>query len=190
MGRQSIWEYLRAVYARYRRADRPTKQKILDEFCANTGYHRKHALRLWNGPPPGRARPQPDHPARRRPAYGKELLGSNLPERYSTSRSYRSYLQKWIEPKWRDYILGEVKSLAVEKWLASLPLALKSQRHIRGIMRVVFQCAVRWELIGKNPMDLVRVKEGTKRLRIPGFCVPRVFRACCRNSDSRTGPWS
>ncbi len=74
MGRQSIWEYLRAVYARYRRAERQTKQKMLDEFCANTGYHRKHALRLLNGPPPGRARPRPADPARRRPTYGKELV--------------------------------------------------------------------------------------------------------------------
>ena len=43
MGRQSLWEYLRAVYARYRRADRRTKQTMLDEFYANTHYHRKHA---------------------------------------------------------------------------------------------------------------------------------------------------
>jgi hypothetical protein len=52
MGRQSKWEYFRTVFARYRRADRETKQKALDEFCANTGYHRKHALRPLNGPPP------------------------------------------------------------------------------------------------------------------------------------------
>src|SRR5262249_5624454 len=36
MGRQSIWEYLRSVYARYRQAAREVKRKILDEFCANT----------------------------------------------------------------------------------------------------------------------------------------------------------
>jgi hypothetical protein len=51
MGRQSKWEYLRAVYVRYRWADRRGKQRILDEFCANTRYHRKHALRLLNGLP-------------------------------------------------------------------------------------------------------------------------------------------
>ena len=43
MSRTSRWEYLRAVYPRYRRADRGTKQVILNEFCANTGYHRKYA---------------------------------------------------------------------------------------------------------------------------------------------------
>ncbi len=34
MGRQGKWEYFRAVYARYRRADRRTKEKMSDEFCA------------------------------------------------------------------------------------------------------------------------------------------------------------
>jgi len=73
MGRQSKWEYLRAVHARYGRGDRRTKQKMLDEFCANTGYHRKHALRLLNGPPPGGGRPRPAHAARR-PTYSQALV--------------------------------------------------------------------------------------------------------------------
>jgi len=73
MGRQSKWEYFRTVFARYRRAERETKQKMLDEFCANTGYHRKHALRLLNGPPPGGRRPQPAHPVRQ-PTYGRALV--------------------------------------------------------------------------------------------------------------------
>ena len=53
MGRQSIWEYFRSVYARYRQAAREVKRKILDEFCANTKYNRKYALRqayLRRGP--------------------------------------------------------------------------------------------------------------------------------------------
>ena len=58
MGRQSIWEYFRSVYARYRQAAREVKRKILDESCANTQCNRKNALRLLNGPP-GRARPAP-----------------------------------------------------------------------------------------------------------------------------------
>ena len=51
MGRRSKWERFRAVYVRYRRADWRGKQRILEEFCANTRYHRKYALRLLNGPP-------------------------------------------------------------------------------------------------------------------------------------------
>jgi integrase len=120
----------------------------------------------------------PDHPNRNTISVGMlsgRYLAEEIPERYSTGRSYKSYIKKWIEPKWKEYALGEVKSLAVEQWLVSLPLAPKSRRHIRGIMRVIFQCAVRWELISKNPIDLVRVKGGTKRTRIPRVLRPEAF---------------
>src|SRR2546425_9462482 len=63
MSAPARWEYLKAIYARYRQARREGKSEILDEFCRTTGYHRKYALRLLNGPPPGGARPR----RRRRP---------------------------------------------------------------------------------------------------------------------------
>src|SRR5262245_10302759 len=64
-------EYLRAVHGRYRLATRAAKGPILDEFCAATGYHRKSALRLLHGPPPGPTRRQ----RRRRTAtYGTPVI--------------------------------------------------------------------------------------------------------------------
>jgi hypothetical protein len=63
MSAPARWEYLRVIHARYRQAGRQDRGPILDEFCKNTGYHRKYALRLLNGPPPGVARPR----RRRRP---------------------------------------------------------------------------------------------------------------------------
>lgn len=41
-------ELLSAVKERYRRENRKGKSRIIDEFVAVTGYHRKHALRLLN----------------------------------------------------------------------------------------------------------------------------------------------
>jgi hypothetical protein len=60
------------IYPRYRQASLRQKGRILDEFCANCGYHRKYAIRLLNGPPPG---PRARH--RQRPrgvTYGPRLL--------------------------------------------------------------------------------------------------------------------
>jgi hypothetical protein len=49
-------ELVVAQRPRYRQAGRGEKRQILDEFVAATGYHRKHALRLFrHGPPPARA---------------------------------------------------------------------------------------------------------------------------------------
>ncbi len=72
MGRKGKWEYFRAIYGRYHKADRMTKQLILNEFCLTTKYHRKYAIRILNGPPPGK---RPARPERRRGlSYGHELL--------------------------------------------------------------------------------------------------------------------
>jgi hypothetical protein len=71
MSRRARWEVLKAVYPRDRGATRIDRRKILDEFCETTGYQRKYALRLLNGPPPGPERPR----RRRRPAtYGVAVI--------------------------------------------------------------------------------------------------------------------
>ncbi|MBU4305125.1 MAG: integrase [Candidatus Omnitrophica bacterium] len=38
-------EYLKSIFLRYKKASRKQKRAILDEFCLNCGYHRKHAIR-------------------------------------------------------------------------------------------------------------------------------------------------
>jgi len=52
MSLTSKWEYLKAIYTRYRQAPKAIRQQILDEFCSICGYHRKYAIRLLGGPPP------------------------------------------------------------------------------------------------------------------------------------------
>jgi hypothetical protein len=59
LGNQGRWEYLRAIDERYQREGRKGKQVILSEFCANTGYHRKYAIRLLNGPRRPKRHPRP-----------------------------------------------------------------------------------------------------------------------------------
>lgn len=55
-------EYLSRIHGRYQRAGRPHQRRILEEFCATCGYHRKSALRLLNRPlrtvPPKRPGPK------------------------------------------------------------------------------------------------------------------------------------
>jgi hypothetical protein len=46
MSPRSRKEYTEAIYLRYREASRNQKALLLDEFCATTGYHRKHAIRV------------------------------------------------------------------------------------------------------------------------------------------------
>ena len=52
MSQKSKWEYLKAIYTRYRKASKELRALILNEFCQVCGYHRKYAIRLLNGPAP------------------------------------------------------------------------------------------------------------------------------------------
>jgi transposase InsO family protein len=72
LGNKGRWEYLRAIYERYRTSGRKAKKVILSEFCANTGYHRKYAIRLLNGPRPEQRQRQERR--RRGLTYSQETL--------------------------------------------------------------------------------------------------------------------
>src|SRR3989442_2474145 len=64
--RVTVHEYAAAVRQRYRRAGKKEKGRILDEFCAATGMHRKAATRLL-----GRSvRLAPVPKSKGRPGYG------------------------------------------------------------------------------------------------------------------------
>src|SRR5579872_4415086 len=43
----------------------------------------------------------------------------------------------------------------------------KTKSHIRGMMHLFFEYAMKWEMIAcqRNPMELVKIKGGTKRTR-------------------------
>lgn len=90
-----------------------------------------------------------------------------LPSRYSTRASYQSYLDNYIRPRWGETAIAGVRPMAVEDWLKRLTLAPKTRGHIRSLMSTLFKCAQRWELVEANPMQLVRVRNVSKRLERP-----------------------
>jgi hypothetical protein len=46
MSPRSRTEYRETIFLRYKKATRKEKSRILDEFCATCGCHRKHAIRV------------------------------------------------------------------------------------------------------------------------------------------------
>lgn len=69
-----LWKhtYMTKVHRRYQGATRRQKKAILDEFCHTYGCHRKHAVRLLNGPAPG---PEPPtHGGGRKRHYGPYVI--------------------------------------------------------------------------------------------------------------------
>jgi hypothetical protein len=98
MSPRSKKEYVQTIFLRYKQAPREQKILILNEFCATSGYHRKHAIRLLRK----YKRFQKPKPKRRgrAPFYAKPLLlkvlkkiwlGANLP----CSKRLKAILPLW-----------------------------------------------------------------------------------------------
>src|SRR5437762_2360935 len=101
MSRASRWDYLQRVYSRYRKASRAEKQGILDEFCANCSYHRKHAIRLLNRPLPA-AKPAPRRRVRGR-TYGPPMMAV-LKAVWEAADYPWSVRLKALLPEWMPWI--------------------------------------------------------------------------------------
>ena len=101
MSQSSKREYLKRIYPRYQKADAAAKQRILDEFCANCSYHRKHAIRLLNGRPPA------EKPRRKRqqraPTYGSRLVSILKAVREAADYPWSARL-KALLPEWMPWI--------------------------------------------------------------------------------------
>lgn len=82
-----------------------------------------------------------------------------------TGEVYTGYLKTWILPTWSGQSLSDVRTVAVEAWLPTLPLASGTRAKLRNLMHALFNHAMRWEFFDRNPITLVR--QSAKRERIP-----------------------
>ena len=94
---------------------------------------------------------------------------------FATVDAHTVYIKNYVTPKWGACKLSEVKTVAVEQWLESLPLAPASQSKIRNIMSAIFSHGIRHEWITFNPISKVRCS--AKRLREPDVLTPSEFQA-------------
>ena len=101
MNRSSRRDYLRRIHPRYQQASRGEKRRILDEFCANCGYHRKYAIRLLHGSVPS---PRPLRSRRPRGStYGPRLI-SILQGVWEAADYPWSVRLKALLPEWMPWI--------------------------------------------------------------------------------------
>jgi len=82
-----------------------------------------------------------------------------------TAKVYAGYLKTWIQPKWEALSLSDVRTVAVEAWLKSVPLADGTKAKLRNLMHALYNHAMRWEFFDRNPITLVR--QSAKRTRVP-----------------------
>lgn len=88
----------------------------------------------------------------------------------ATRKVYKQFLHSYIRPEWSERSLRDVRPVAVERWLDSLPYAPATRAKIRNLLSALFQHAIRQEWIDSNPIRAVRVS--AKRLREPDILTP------------------
>lgn len=163
MGTNSKREYLRAIRDRYHRVGRRFKAKILDEFCAVCGYHRKYAIRLLRQRPPRpRRRPGP------KPKYDAPLC-QLLKTFWLATEQLCSKRLKVALPLWLPYY--EQRHGALEPQLKEKLLAI-SPAQIDRLLRPVRAATKRHGLSGTKPGSLLKkhipIRTASTDLTVPG----------------------
>ena len=101
MGNEAKWQYFWVMYERYHKAERKARPGLLDEFCVTTGYNRKYAIRLLNGPRPEKERAR--RPRGRKPRYSKQVI-SILTTVWEAAGYPWSVRRKALLPSWMPWI--------------------------------------------------------------------------------------
>ncbi len=107
--------------------------------------------------------------------YRQKEMSEGSSKSFSTRTAYDVYLRNWIVPAWGEHSLSNVRTVAVEDWLRTLPLANGSRAKIRNLMSTLFNHAMRYEWAEKNPIRLVR--QSAKRERTPDVLTAEEIRA-------------
>gem|GEM_PF-2216800 len=103
----------------------------------------------------------------------QRMTAPNAPDLEFSTREHHAYLlDHYIEPKFVNVPIREMKVLMIDEWLLSLrggkgrPLAGTTKSAIRTLLSKCFKLAAKHEFISAfehNPMQLIEVKGVTKR---------------------------
>lgn len=92
---------------------------------------------------------------------------------FSTTENHRLLFKRYIQPRWDHLLLSAVRTVEIEEWLHSLPLAPASKAKLKGVLSVLYNHAIRYEWFTFNPISRVRTSQ--KRLRDKDVLTPDEF---------------
>ncbi len=102
---------------------------------------------------------------------------------FSTIDNHRNLFKRYIEPRWGYLRLGSIRTVEVEEWLHSLPLAPASKAKLKCVLSVLYNHAIRYEWLTFNPISHVRTSQ--KRLRDKDVLTPDEFQKLVQNLSVR-----
>jgi hypothetical protein len=160
-------DYLQRIFQRYRNAGSSEKGHILDEFCANCGYHRKYAIRLLNGAPPA-SKPESRPRRRRKVSYGAQVI-SILEAVWEAADYPWSLRLKALLPQWMPWIRRRFRLRAEieEQLLRISPRAIdyRLQSRKRVLRKRIYGNTKPGTLLKQH----IPVKTDRWDVQVPGF---------------------
>jgi transposase InsO family protein len=168
MNGKSRREYLEAIYARYRRAELAEKQMILNEFCRNTGYHRKYAIRLLNGPLPD---PKPKRPRaqQRAPSYSGGVI-SILGAVWEAAGFPCAVRLRALLPLWMPWVRKRFRPRpATEQGVLGISARQIDRRLAERKKRVSHRLYGRTKPAGRLLQHLIPLRTDHWRVKMPGW---------------------
>jgi integrase len=102
--------------------------------------------------------------------YKERELGKDSGKAAKPRKTYLYIFNNYVLPKWGCLPLGQVKAVAVEDWLKTLPLANGSKAKVREVFGAAFRHAMRHELHSTNP--IANVRQVRKRTTEPSILEP------------------
>lgn len=102
---------------------------------------------------------------------------------FSTIENHRVMFKRYIGPQWGRLRLWAVRTMEVEDWLNSLPLAPSSKTKLKCVLSTLHQHAIRHERLAFNPISRVRTSQ--MRLRDKDLLTPIEFQKLAQQLSTR-----
>ena len=190
MGKKGKQGYLERIYARYRKASKEQKQKILDEFCEVCGYHRKHAIRLLKNRP-RRSTQKRKQTAGRKPVYQVPEISEPLKKIWIASDYLCGKRLKAALPHWLPHYAEQHGALETSVYSALLKMSAASIDRV--LKPIKAKHTGRRGLSGTKPGTLLKnqipIKTHHWDVTQPGFLEADTV-AHCGNSLAGDFVWS
>jgi integrase len=113
--------------------------------------------------------------------YKERELGEDSGKAAKPRKAYLYIFANYILPRWGSFPLAQVKAVAVEDWLKTLPLANGSKAKVREVFGAAFRHAMRHELHPTNP--IANVRQVRKRTVEPEILEPAEIAAILKQLE-------
>jgi integrase len=108
----------------------------------------------------------------------ERYIAEEMPARQATKGGYTSMINTHLRPRWGTESIAAIRPAEIHAWFKELDLAPVTKGHIRSLMHRLFDLATLWEYLPlerRNPVDIVKIRNVTRRVKEPVVLTPEQF---------------